>query len=73
MAAKGKGSISAFVQNVRKMLANGDVNGALAACDAQRGSLANVVRAGLEKYNHVANDTTLDKEQKVESLKKELE
>jgi biopolymer transport protein ExbB len=35
--------------------------------------LANVVRAGLVKYEHVVNDASMDKEQKIESLKKELE
>jgi biopolymer transport protein ExbB len=35
--------------------------------------LANVVRAGLEKYDAIKDDSSLDKEQKVESLKKELE
>jgi biopolymer transport protein ExbB len=73
MAAKGKGSISAFVQNVRKMLANGDVNGALAACDAQRGSVAAVLRAGLLKYRDMSENTELDKEAKVTAIKQELE
>ena len=73
MTAKGKGSISAFVQNVRKMLANGDVNGALAACDAQRGSVAAVLRAGLLKYRDMSENTELDKEAKVTAIKQELE
>jgi biopolymer transport protein ExbB len=55
------------------MLANGDVNGALAACDKQRGSVAAVLRAGLLKYRDMSEDTTLDKESKVTAIKQELE
>lgn len=71
--ARGKGRIDAFVGKVKAMLENKQVPEAIEACDTQRGSLANVVRAGLEKYNHIANDSSMDKEQKIESLKKELE
>lgn len=73
MMAKGKGSVSTFVHNVRKMLSNGDVNGALAACDKQKGSVAAVLRAGLLKYKAMSEDTTLDKEAKVTAIKQELE
>jgi biopolymer transport protein ExbB len=71
--ARGKGRIDSFVGKVKSMLENKQVTEAMEACDTQRGSLANVVRAGLEKYNHIANDSSMDKEQKIESLKKELE
>jgi biopolymer transport protein ExbB len=71
--AKGKGSIDVFVRKIKSLLESKDLNSAVAECDKQRGSLANVVRAGLEKYEHVVADPTMDKEQKVEALKKELE
>ncbi len=71
--AKGKGSVVNFVAKVKGLLEAKEISTAIEECDAQRGSLANVVRAGLEKYNHVVADTSMDKEQKVESLKKELE
>jgi len=71
--ARGKGRIDSFVGKVKSMLENKQVTEAMEACDTQKGSLANVVRAGLEKYNHIANDSSMDKEQKIESLKKELE
>lgn len=71
--AKGKGSIDKFVEKTRIMLENKEITPAIEACDRQKGSLANVVRAGLIKYDHVAKDTSMDKEQKVEALKKELE
>lgn len=71
--AKGKGSLDAFVQKIKGLLAAGKVNEAISECDKQKGSLANVVRAGLEKYNLTKNDSSLDKESKIEAVKKELE
>jgi biopolymer transport protein ExbB len=71
--AKGKGNLNGFVTKVKDLLAAGNINEAKEACEAQKGSLANVVVAGLEKYELMVSDTTLDKEQKIESVKKELE
>ncbi len=71
--AKGRGSIDAFVRNVRGLLNNGQVDAAIAECDKQRGSVASVLRAGLAKYKLIDNDSTLDKESKITALKQELE
>ena len=38
------------------MLEDNDVEGAIAECDKQRGSLANVLRLGLERYQVVKDD-----------------
>ena len=51
--AKGKGNVKSFVQKVRSHLSNNNVNQALAECDQQKGSVANVVRAGLTKYGEL--------------------
>jgi biopolymer transport protein ExbB len=48
--AQGRGSLPEFLNNVRKRLHTGDVGGAIALCGQQRGSAANVIRAGLERY-----------------------
>ena len=71
--ARGKGSTDSFVGKIKGLLSSKEIETAIAECDKQRGSLANVVRAGLVKYDNVVNDSSMDKEQKVESLKKELE
>lgn len=71
--AKGKGRLEAFIRTVRMQIANGDIDSAIAECDRQRGSLANVLRAGLTKYKFVETDTTMDKESKVAAIQKELE
>lgn len=71
--AKGRSSVDVFVQRVRLMLKDGDISGALEACDKQQGSVANVVKAGLSKYMEVDKDTTHDKEHNREAIAKELE
>jgi biopolymer transport protein ExbB len=73
MAANGKGGTDKFIAAIKGHMVKKDYKAAIAQCDKQKGSLANVVRAGLEKYEHINGDASLSKEQKLESLKKELE
>jgi biopolymer transport protein ExbB len=51
--AQGRGSLPDFLNNVRRRLHAGDVAGAIQLCGQQRGSAANVIRAGLERYQQV--------------------
>jgi biopolymer transport protein ExbB len=71
--SRGKGSVDAFIRNVRSLLNNGKIDEAIAACNKQKGSVGAVMRAGLEKYKALSTDTTMDKESKITSLKQELE
>jgi biopolymer transport protein ExbB len=48
--AQGKGNLPVFLKNLQMAVNTGDIDGALALCDKQRGSMANVIRAGLERY-----------------------
>lgn len=73
LLANGKGNTDKFIAAIKGYMDKKDYKAAIAQCDKQKGSLANVVRAGLEKYDHINGDNTLTKEQKLESLKKELE
>ncbi|MCJ7578030.1 MAG: hypothetical protein MUO91_06225, partial [candidate division Zixibacteria bacterium] len=41
--AKGKTSVQSFFKNVISMLQQNDLKGAVAACDKQRGTVANVL------------------------------
>jgi biopolymer transport protein ExbB len=54
--ARGRGPLPAFLNEVRKRLHTGDVDGAIRACAAQRGSAANVIRAGLERYMQLRSE-----------------
>ncbi len=71
--ASGTGSIAEFVRNVQFHLANKDVDKALAACDKQKGSVGNVMKAGLKKYKEMISNTELVTEQKVLNIQKEVE
>jgi biopolymer transport protein ExbB len=52
--AKGKTSVQSFFKNVISMLQENDLKGAVAACDKQRGTVANVLRSGIERYQQVS-------------------
>jgi len=73
LKAKGNGSLENFLQKVKTGLSKGDINAAIAECDKQKGSVANVVRSGLGKYAEMEKDTILEKEQKVLAIQKEME
>lgn len=63
--AKGKGSIQVFFKKLVQLLSADDYDGALAACDKQRGTTANVLRAGIERFRSVRDDAKMDAEKKI--------
>ena len=71
--ALGNGSISDFVRKVQYHLANRNVDAALSECDKQRGSVGNVMKAGLRRYKEMINEGNMATEQKVISIQKEVE
>jgi biopolymer transport protein ExbB len=71
--ALGNGSISDFIRKVQYHLANRNVDAALSECDKQRGSVANVMKAGLRRYKEMINEGGLNTDQKVIAIQKEVE
>ena len=71
--AKGRGNLGRFVQKIRHLVSSGHIEDALIECDKQRGSVANVMKAGLRRYKEMINVTELDTEQKVIAIQKEVE
>lgn len=71
--ALGKGNISDFIRRVQYHLANRNIDAALAECDKQRGSVANVMKAGLRRYKEMTGNTEFNMEQKVASIQQEVE
>jgi len=63
--AKGKSSIQVFFKKLITLLQTDDYDGALAACDKQRGTTANVLRAGIERYREIKDDSSLNTEKKI--------
>jgi biopolymer transport protein ExbB len=71
--AKGKGRLNIFVRNLQSLLAQDKIEEAIDACDKQRGSLANVMKAGLSRYRSLQKDPELEKDQKILSIQKAFE
>lgn len=71
--AQGNGNISDFVRKVQFHLANKNVDAALAECDKQKGSVGNVMKAGLRKYKEMLENSEYTTDQKVLAIQKEVE
>ncbi|MBO9619106.1 MAG: MotA/TolQ/ExbB proton channel family protein [Niabella sp.] len=71
--ALGTGNINNFVRKVQYHLANKNVDAAIAECDKQKGSVGNVMKAGLRRYKEMINESGLDTEQKIAAIQKEVE
>lgn len=70
--AGGKGSVDAFVAKVQAQIKAGNINEAMAECDKQQGTVANVVKAGLLKYEEVKKEG-FDSERAEAAIQQELE
>lgn len=71
--AKGKSSVQVFFKKLITLLNQDDFDGALAACDKQRGTTANVLRAGIERFQSVKDDNSMDPEKKIETTQAAIE
>lgn len=71
--ATGKGAVPEFVGNIKSHLEDNDIDSAIEECDAQKGSVANVVKSVLVKYDSLSKQDKMTGDQKVASLNKEIE
>ncbi len=71
--AKGKSSVQVFFKKLVTLLQGDDFDGALAACDKQRGTTANVLRAGIERYREVKADKSLTGEKRIQLTQSAIE
>jgi biopolymer transport protein ExbB len=71
--AKGKSSVQVFFKRLVSLLQAEDYDGALAACDKQRGTTANVLRAGIERYREVKTDKSLNAEKRIQLTQSAIE
>ena len=71
--ASGTGNNADFIRKVQYQLANKNVDAALAECDKQKGSVGNVMKAGLHRYKEMISNTELNTDQKVIAIQKEVE
>ena len=72
MRAKGREPTPTFLRKVRQKIDQLDVEGAAQLCAKQRGSLANVLRAGLDRYA-VVREAPIDRQAKIQEVQKAME
>lgn len=70
--AKGREPIATFAKKLQASIQNNDIEGALDLCRRQRGSLANVVHAGLDGYLATENKE-MTEDERMEATKSALE
>ncbi|MCE5173887.1 MAG: MotA/TolQ/ExbB proton channel family protein [Bacteroidales bacterium] len=70
---KGKANQTKFVMNVKAKLAEGDIAGAREMCDKQKGTVANILNAGLIRYEDVEKIQGMNNDEKAAIIQKELE
>jgi len=71
--ASGTSSVDSFVKRIQGFLNVGNIDAASAECDKQKGSVANVIKAGLKKYKEMETDAHLDVDQKTLAIQKDIE
>ena len=71
--AAGKAGAADFVHYIKQLLDKNDIATATAACDKQKGSVANVIKSVLTKYSQLEKDASQTKDQKLTALQKEVE
>ncbi|WP_159799594.1 MotA/TolQ/ExbB proton channel family protein [Flavobacterium sp. MK4S-17] len=70
--AAGNGNVETFVKKVQAQIKAGNINEAIAECDKQQGTVANVVKAGLLKYEEVKREG-FDSERAEAAIQQEIE
>jgi biopolymer transport protein ExbB len=71
--AQGRGDVGAFMRNLRKHVDSGHFGDAIDGCRKQGGCLANVVGAGLERYQFLLAESQMPKDELLEETKRSIE
>ena len=72
-SASGKCNTTKFVADIKADLADNNIDKAMQRCKTQKGSVASVVYNTLVRYKEMDANTTLSKEQKLTTLRNEVE
>ena len=70
--AAGKGNLDTFMKKVQGDIKEGKIDEAIAACDKQKGSVANAIKSALVKYQDVKKEG-FNSEEASETIHKEIE
>lgn len=71
--ASGSGNLDAFVRKIRSYLDSNNIGEALKECDRQKGSVGNVAKTAIAKYDQLQKEPHMTKDQKLVALTKEVE
>ena len=71
--AQGRASVPKFLKEMQGHLMAGRIDDAIKACDKQRGSAANIIRTGLERFKGIQGDKKLDPEKKMAEVQRAIE
>ncbi|MEJ2883763.1 MotA/TolQ/ExbB proton channel family protein [Pedobacter sp. GR22-6] len=71
--ATGKAGLDSFVKKIQAFLNSNNIEAAVAECDKQQGSVANVIKSGLKKYREMETETNMDTDQKCLAIQKDIE
>ncbi|MGA7160390.1 MAG: MotA/TolQ/ExbB proton channel family protein [Bacteroidota bacterium] len=71
--AQGKAALEKFLAALIKHVSAGELDAAIAACDGQRGSLANIIKSGLERFREISSDKGMDGKDKMTEVQRVIE
>jgi len=71
--AQGKSSTQNFIKKIKSLMEAGNVDQAIGECDKQKGSVANVVKAGLHKYSELSKNNTIEVDKRIALIQKDIE
>jgi biopolymer transport protein ExbB len=71
--AKGKNEPVKFIRATIALLENNELDSALAECDKQRGSIANVLRAAISRFKAVEGDANFGPEKKMGEVQRSID
>lgn len=71
--SRGKRRNSSFVRDIKEFIRNNQHDEAIQQCDQQKGSVANVVKQGIQSVQRAETNEEMNKESKVHLIQKELE
>lgn len=71
--ASGRSKDQGFVLKIRSLLERNRVDEAMETCDQQKGSVANVIKNGLQTFKQVIKDEEMSRDDKIITLHKDIE
>jgi biopolymer transport protein ExbB len=71
--ARGKSNPVVYIRKTINLLEQGDLDGALNACDKQRGAVANVLRAAISRFKEIENDSNFSADKKMGEVQRSID